>query len=128
MSIELNRFMTGTERQKVEDVLMKASERNIRNEYGFYSLSGKQPCGLDLYTDRNETELVNAILQKAVDRMPRPRDGAQGEHYLLRLCKCQKCPESGIGGENHQIECSDYLGNGICRGRLYHYEDDLPFI
>lgn len=128
MSIELNRFMTGMERQKVEDVLMRAAERNIRNEYGFYSLSGKKDCGLELYVDRNETELVNAILQKAVNRMPGPMECGMGEHYQLRLCRCRKCSESGIGGEKHQIECCDYLGNGICRGRPYHYDDDLPFI
>lgn len=78
MSVELNRFMTGTERQKVEDVLMRAAERNIKNEYGFYSLSGKKDCGLELYVDRNETELVNAILQKAVDRMPGPMECGMG--------------------------------------------------
>ncbi len=126
MSIELNRFMTAAEHRKVESVLAEASKRNKINANG-PDKTNCNCCGLDEYMDWDEIGQVNAVLQKAVERIPEPRKGGVGEHYLLRLCRCSQYLGTEAKRWNPEIKCSNYLGNGYCSGRRYNYEDDLPF-
>lgn len=127
MSIELNSLMTKKERDKVETILKKASGR-VKKTMEVIYFNKEKACGVDLYTTSAEADQVNSILQKAVDRIPQPREGGIGEHYLLHMCMCRKYLESESGKEDPKIKCSDYIGNGLCSGRRYNYEDDLPFI
>lgn len=128
MRIELNSFMTAAERDKVEIVLRRASEREHKaDEYGLYH-DKDHACGLGMYMTWDEEGQVNAVLRKAVDRAVAGPIGGVGEHYRLCGCRCRQYLEPDTGKGEPRIGCSDYLGAGLCRGRLYIYEDELPFV
>lgn len=127
MRIELNGLMTKKERDEVESVLRRASERKKPAGWGEANADRDHACGIFEEMTWDERDLVNAILQKAEARMPEPLNGADGDHYRLHKCRCLKHLEVKTDREKNQIKCSDYLGKGLCRSRLYICNDELPF-